>query len=141
MTHSVTAPLLENRDLGNGNFLAIFDAPEIAADTRPAHFVMLRVRDATDPLLGRPYSVARVGRGPKGATVDILYKAIGRGTELLSRLAPGVDGRAVARYRIDRIQAQADEAANGQIMEWEIYPNNDWEREQWLKLPQNSGEV
>jgi dihydroorotate dehydrogenase electron transfer subunit len=89
MAFSGEVELLDNVELGGGHYLSIFDAPEIAATVRPGQFVMLRVRDGTDPLLGRPFSVARVGRGPRGATIDLLYRAMGRGTSLLGELRAG----------------------------------------------------
>jgi dihydroorotate dehydrogenase electron transfer subunit len=89
MIFSGIVTLLEQRDLGNGNYLAVFDAPQVGASTGPAQFVMLRVGEGADPLLGRPFSVARVGSGPHGATVEVIYKVVGRGTGLLAGLAPG----------------------------------------------------
>ena len=80
------ARLLDNRDIGHGHFLAVLEAPVVARALRPAQFVMLRVRDGTDPLLSRPFSVARIGMG---GTVDLLYKPYGRGTQILSELRPG----------------------------------------------------
>ena len=89
MIFSGSVRLLENLELGNDNYLGRFDAPEIGGATRPAQFVMLRVGDGSDPLLGRPFSVARIGRGSRGETVDLLYKVQGRGTALLAGLQPG----------------------------------------------------
>ena len=89
MTFSGTVPLLENRDLGHDNFLAVLDAPEVGRAMEPAQFVMVRVGEGTDPLLGRPFSVARVGKGAKGATVELIYKVIGRGTGILAGLQAG----------------------------------------------------
>ncbi|MFQ5768593.1 MAG: dihydroorotate dehydrogenase electron transfer subunit [Acidobacteriota bacterium] len=89
MIRRLTAHLCANRDLGGGNHLAVFQAAEIAACSRPAQFVMLKVRAGTDPLLGRPFSVARVGRQAGEPTLEILYRVVGRGTELLAGLAPG----------------------------------------------------
>ena len=89
MTFSGTVELLDNRDLGSGNFLAVFDAPGIAGEIRPAQFVMVRVREGPDPLLGRPLSVAGVGSGSHGPTLELLYKIVGRGTALLAGLRPG----------------------------------------------------
>jgi dihydroorotate dehydrogenase electron transfer subunit len=89
MTFSGPVELLDSLDLGNGNFLAVLDAPDIAGEIRPAQFVMVRVREGSDPMLGRPLSVARVGRGPSGPTLELLYKVVGRGTALLAGLRPG----------------------------------------------------
>jgi dihydroorotate dehydrogenase electron transfer subunit len=89
MTFSGAVELLDNRDLGSGNFLAVFDAPDIAGEIRPAQFVMVRVREGSDPMLGRPFSVAGVGRGSRGSNLELLYKVVGRGTALLAELRPG----------------------------------------------------
>lgn len=89
MIFSGPVSLLENLDLGHDNFLAVLDAPEVGASTEPAQFVMVRVGEGTDPLLGRPFSVARIGEGPNGATVQLLYKVVGRGTGILAGLQPG----------------------------------------------------
>jgi dihydroorotate dehydrogenase electron transfer subunit len=89
MIFSGPVPLLESRDLGHGNHLAVFDAPEVGVRIGPAQFVMLRPREGSDPLLGRPFSVARVGAGPNGPTVEILYKVVGRGTGLMAEMAAG----------------------------------------------------
>jgi dihydroorotate dehydrogenase electron transfer subunit len=89
MTFSGAVSLLDNRDLGAGHYLAAFDAPQIAARVRPAQFVMVRVRQGTDPLLARPFSVARVGVGRSRPTVELLYKIVGRGTTLMAEMAAG----------------------------------------------------
>lgn len=89
MNFSGPVQLIENADLGNDHFLGIFDAAAIADVARPAQFVMVRASSGHEPLLGRPFSIARVGRGPRGATVDILYKVTGRGTALMAELQPG----------------------------------------------------
>ncbi len=69
-------------------------APEIAPHIRPGQFLHLRCTDQYDPLLRRPLSVLRTRRSSSAATLapdelDILYEVVGRGTDLLSRVAPG----------------------------------------------------
>lgn len=63
------------------------EAPGIARRAQAGQFVMLRVREGTDPLLRRPFSFHRIHPG-KG-TIEILYRVVGRGTWVLSQLAPG----------------------------------------------------
>ncbi len=58
--------------------------PKIARAARPGQFVMLRVREGTDPLLRRPFSFSRI-YALKGE-LEILFRVVGRGTLLLSRL-------------------------------------------------------
>ncbi len=60
----------------------------------PGQFVMLKVnRKGYDPLLRRPFGIYNVfdpvtGDGHSG--IEILYKVVGKGTEILSDLAPDV---------------------------------------------------
>ncbi len=62
-------------------------SPEIAGAARCGQFVMLRVREGTDPLLRRPFSFSRI-YAEKG-DFEILYRVAGRGTWLMSQLGPG----------------------------------------------------
>jgi dihydroorotate dehydrogenase electron transfer subunit len=62
-------------------------SPEIAGQARCGQFVMIRVREGTDPLLRRPFSFARIY--PRDGDFEIIYRVIGRGTWLMSQLEPG----------------------------------------------------
>lgn len=62
-------------------------SPEIAGAARCGQFVMVRVREGTDPLLRRPFSFSRIY--PEDGDFEILYRVVGRGTWLMSRLASG----------------------------------------------------
>ncbi len=62
-------------------------SPEIAGAARCGQFVMLRVREGSDPLLRRPFSFSRIYAGE--GDFEILYRVAGRGTWLMSQLAPG----------------------------------------------------
>ncbi|MDR3569462.1 MAG: dihydroorotate dehydrogenase electron transfer subunit [Syntrophobacteraceae bacterium] len=62
-------------------------SPEIVSAARPGQFVMVRVREGMDPLLRRPFSFSRIY--PERGDFEILYRVVGRGSLLLSRLAPG----------------------------------------------------
>jgi dihydroorotate dehydrogenase electron transfer subunit len=62
-------------------------APQIAGAARPGQFVMLRVREGSDPLLRRPFSFSRIYA--EEGDFEILFRVVGRGTLLLSRLLPG----------------------------------------------------
>ena len=89
MSFCGTVQFLENNDLGNDHFLGVLDAATVGELARPAQFVMLRAGSQHDPLLGRPFSIAQVERGPRGTTVGILYKVTGRGTAVMAELKPG----------------------------------------------------
>jgi len=60
-------------------------APQIAPQVQPGQFVHVRVLPMKHALLRRPFSVFQVS----GDTFSILYKAVGKGTEVLSRMRPG----------------------------------------------------
>ncbi len=61
-------------------------APDIAADSRPGQFVMVRAAEGMDPLLRRPFSIHQVR---DGGLLQILLKVIGKGTQALSKMQVG----------------------------------------------------
>ena len=70
-----------NRPLNANTWLMGIASPGVARSAVPGQFVMLRVRKGVDPLLRRPFSVC----GVQGDLFQILYRVVGRGTEILSR--------------------------------------------------------
>jgi dihydroorotate dehydrogenase electron transfer subunit len=62
-------------------------SPQIVRNAHSGQFVMMRVRDGTDPLLRRPFSFGRIY--PQDGDFEILYRVIGRGTWFMSQLSPG----------------------------------------------------
>jgi dihydroorotate dehydrogenase electron transfer subunit len=79
------AVVLENLEIAPGYFrlrLAVEGwKPAVAGQ-----FLMLRVGNAYDPLLRRPFSVYRQGEG----WVEVLYKVVGKGTAAMAALQGGV---------------------------------------------------
>ncbi|NIT95128.1 MAG: hypothetical protein GWN79_06730, partial [Actinobacteria bacterium] len=91
MPHDIRTPVLRNDDLGNGNYLIEFAAPEMAGDMLPAQFFMIGI-PGSETLLRRPYSVCGLPGtfdGRPDDAVQVLIKVYGRGTALLASLAPG----------------------------------------------------
>jgi len=80
------AEILRTEKFTDEIFRFSINAPDIAADASPGQFIMVRTGDGMDPLLRRPFSVHQVA---EGGLVQILFKVIGKGTELLSRLQAG----------------------------------------------------
>jgi dihydroorotate dehydrogenase electron transfer subunit len=70
-----------------GIFSLDLDAPAIARSASPGQFVHVRAADGWDPLWRRPFSVHRVGKNRR--TIRLVFRRVGRGTGLLSRLAAG----------------------------------------------------
>jgi len=56
MPHDIATPVTRNVDLGHGNFLLEFDAPEAIREMDPAQFFMIRI-PGSEVLLRRPFSV------------------------------------------------------------------------------------
>ncbi len=73
-----------NRPIGENFFRMRIVLPGVVGFT-PGQFVMVKISGLNDPFLPRPFSVAAV----KDNRVDIIYKIVGRGTELLSRREAG----------------------------------------------------
>jgi dihydroorotate dehydrogenase electron transfer subunit len=63
-------------------FRLIVRAPQIAPLVQPGQFAHVRILPLTEALLRRPFSIFQVS----GDTLSILYKTIGKGTEVLSRM-------------------------------------------------------
>jgi dihydroorotate dehydrogenase electron transfer subunit len=66
-------------------FRLVVRAPQIALLVQPGQFVHVRILPLKHALLRRPFSVFQVS----GDTLSVLYKTVGQGTEVLSRMQPG----------------------------------------------------
>ncbi len=91
MPLDVAATVVRNLDLGHGNFLMEFEAPDAFLRMDPAQFFMIGVPSA-EVLLRRPFSVCGLPGTFDDAspgTVQILYRVLGKGTSLLAGLRPG----------------------------------------------------
>ncbi len=84
--------VLENARLAHDTFLIRLEAPELAQAFCPGQFLMLRLPDRTDPLLGRPFALYDTVLDSDGHVLglDIVYLVIGKLTGLLSTLEKGV---------------------------------------------------
>jgi dihydroorotate dehydrogenase electron transfer subunit len=77
--------ILSNKKAGAEYFKMCVCAPEIARRAQPGQFIHLRCRNSTEPLLRRPFSFHRI----HGDNFEVLYKVIGRGTNLLAKKQKG----------------------------------------------------
>jgi len=83
----VAADISANILLSKSIFRMELYAPSIAAKVVPGQFVMVRTsEDGCDPLLRRPFSVHNT---TSAGEVHIVYKVLGKGTQLMSRMAAG----------------------------------------------------
>ncbi len=81
------ARIVEQERIRGQIFRLRLHSPKIVGAARPGQFVMMRVREGTDPLLRRPFSFSRIY--PEKGDFEILYRVVGRGTRLMSGLLPG----------------------------------------------------
>lgn len=77
--------VLSNLRLLPRTWLLSFDEPLVASRAAPGQFLMLLLPGLRDPLLPRPFAVWDA----EGCRVDVLYRVVGKGTELLSGLRAG----------------------------------------------------
>jgi dihydroorotate dehydrogenase electron transfer subunit len=88
--------VISNVELSPGYFRMRMSAPQELLSSAPGQFLMLKVVDAIDPLLRRPFGLFDVGTfTPEYAGcgiqcyAEILYKVVGKGTRMLSALHHG----------------------------------------------------
>ncbi len=92
MPHSemrfVTGTIARNEGRG-GIFYRIEAAVADPVSFVPGQFAMVSGWPGNDPLLPRPLALFRAGGARGKATVEFVYKVVGRGTALLSGMHPG----------------------------------------------------
>ena len=87
------ARIVANERIAPGYYRLRLDIGAIANCIDPGQFFTVRCGEGPDPLLRRPFGVHRIGeqrtedRGQK--KIEILYKTVGKATELLSRKKKG----------------------------------------------------
>ncbi|HIQ20481.1 MAG TPA: dihydroorotate dehydrogenase electron transfer subunit [Planctomycetes bacterium] len=68
-----------------------FGCPRIAAAIVPGQFVMIRLPECADPLLGRPFAMWDVVPDAEGSPwgLEVIYLVVGKMTSRLARMQPG----------------------------------------------------
>jgi dihydroorotate dehydrogenase electron transfer subunit len=81
----------ENVGLARDTYRIRFACPEIARRVAPGQFLMLRLADCNDPLLGRPLALYDVVPDAAGRPhfVDVVYLVVGKMTRLLADFQAG----------------------------------------------------
>ncbi len=79
--------ILENKQLKGLYYNVSFYHPEIAQTAQPGQFVHVRIPQNKDRILRRPFSI--YDTNPETGMVGVVYKVVGSGTEVLSKLNPG----------------------------------------------------
>jgi dihydroorotate dehydrogenase electron transfer subunit len=86
-----TCPVVENIRLAERTWRVRLAAPDLARAILPGQFLMLRLPDHSDPLLGRPFALydTVLDRHGAPAALDIVYLIVGRVTGILPTVRPG----------------------------------------------------
>jgi dihydroorotate dehydrogenase electron transfer subunit len=109
--HDVCAPLVARREVARDMWVLGFEAPRIAAEVRAGQFVNVLLRPG--PLLRRPFSVYAAS----AEVVEIVLRAVGEGTRLLTGLRPGdrasLLGPLGTGFRLDRAPGRVTLVSGG----------------------------
>ena len=88
-----TSMILSNAEVSPGYWRIRLTAPRKFSAATPGQFVMVRINDAIDPLLRRPFAIFDTGvhtPAQSGAVpqvyFEMLYRVVGKGTAMLSAL-------------------------------------------------------
>lgn len=81
----INAKLIKNIEVMPDYYKMVLDAPSIAKAAKPGQFVNILVGEKYEPLLRRPFSIHSVS----SSNLEILYRVVGKGTELFSQKRPG----------------------------------------------------
>ena len=80
------AKILSNQKIAKNHFILSFKPPGVMAKkVKPGQFVKIKVNNSNKPLLGRPFSVHKIGNDK----IEILYKIVGEATRILSTKKTG----------------------------------------------------
>src|SRR5262245_63758460 len=80
-------PLVRREPLEGAYFLLTFRHAEVAHETRPGQYVMIKAGTSAEPPLRRPFSLMSVS--PQDDAFTLFVKAVGLGSKALVGLQPG----------------------------------------------------
>jgi dihydroorotate dehydrogenase electron transfer subunit len=75
-----------NEEIQKDYFLMKVKLASSFDDPLPGQFVMIRIAGLTDPFLSRPISIYSFCRGKNFCKVELLYRVVGKGTQILAGL-------------------------------------------------------
>src|SRR5258708_3387699 len=87
-----TVTIVANERDTDSYFRLVLHAPQIAPLIQPGQFAHVRILPLKDALLRRPFSIFQVA----GDTFSILYKTVGKGTDVLSQMRAGEEVSVIA---------------------------------------------
>ena len=88
--------VLSNQEISPGYYRMKILTPGYSESSSPGQFVMLRVQQSLAPLLRRPFGIYQIGFDaadcdtlPPKEFIELIYKVVGSGTEIMQELQPG----------------------------------------------------
>jgi dihydroorotate dehydrogenase electron transfer subunit len=81
--------ILKNEEIQSDYFLMKVALPESFDEPQPGQFVMIRIAGLFDPFLSRPLSIYSFSRGRSNCSIELLYRVVGKGTQILAGLIKG----------------------------------------------------
>jgi dihydroorotate dehydrogenase electron transfer subunit len=78
--------ILSNEEIQEEYFLMKVKLVSSFEDPLPGQFVMIRIAGLTDPFLSRPISIYSFWRGKNFCKIELLYRVVGKGTQILAGL-------------------------------------------------------
>lgn len=81
-----TGEIVSNKEVQKEFFLMKVKLGSAFDDPLPGQFVMIRIAGLTDPFLSRPFSVYSFSRNKNFCTMELLYRVVGKGTQILAGL-------------------------------------------------------
>src|SRR4030043_256678 len=84
-----TGEILRNEELSVDCFWMQVALHSSFADPQPGQFVMIRISGLSDPFLARPFSIYSFTREKNSCAVELLYRVVGKGTQILAGLIKG----------------------------------------------------
>ena len=81
--------ILENEEIQEDCFLMKVKVVSSFDDPLPGQFVMIRIAGLNDPFLSRPISIYSFSHGKSSCSIELLYRVMGKGTQILAGLIEG----------------------------------------------------
>lgn len=78
--------IIANDKIAPEYYKMLLRSPQIIKSAQPGQFVHIKISPDVEPLLRRPFSLHAI---KDDATIEILYRVVGRGTSLLSKKKQG----------------------------------------------------
>jgi dihydroorotate dehydrogenase electron transfer subunit len=78
--------ILSNEEIQKEYFLMKIKISSSFDNPLPGQFIMIRIAGLADPFLSRPISIYSFSRGKNFCSMELLYRVVGKGTQILAGL-------------------------------------------------------